>query len=298
MREQVYVDRLFADYEDTPEIRDFKEEITANLTEHVKELVSKGLDDENAFEKAAAELGDITAIADDVGKKKRNETIVQMYMKAKVPTTRKTALGMTAASALSLLAVGIALISLFSSSQSASFFYASVVLLSFSCGMFAYFGMTQETAARYAMKSKRAAAYGAVILAGVLGAGLAVVSFFCTDLGLPAAVGIKAAFIIPAICALIFLLITEPKRHKPWYKAMIKDMIDREMEGSAVNGNSIVNIANAARFGVASGGVWMLAIAVFLSLRFVAAWQHSWLVFPFAVALQSFMVTMIFEKRK
>ena len=54
MREQVYVGRLFADYEDTPEIKDFKEEITANLTERVKELVSKGLDDESAFEKAAA----------------------------------------------------------------------------------------------------------------------------------------------------------------------------------------------------------------------------------------------------
>ena len=294
MREQVYVGRLFADYEDTPEIRDFKEEIAANLAERIKELVSKGLDDENAFEKAAAELGDITAIADDVGKKKRNETIVQMYISAKVPVTKKTASGLTAASALLLLAMCIALITLFSGTQNAAPFYASAALLSLSCSLYVFFGLTQETAARYAMKKRRAASYGAVCLAGVLGAGLAVVTFLCTDLGLPTAIGIKAIFIIPAICALIFLLITEPKRHKPWYKAML----DREMESSAESGSNIVNVANAARFGVASGGVWVLAIAIFLSLRLAASWQHSWLVFLFAVALQCFMVTTIFEKKK
>ena len=218
-------------------------------------------------------------------------------MSAKVQLTKRTASGLTAASALLLLAAGVALITLFSGTNSAALFYTSAALLSFSCSLYVFFGLTQETAARYAMKSRRAAAYGAVCLAGVLGAGLAVVTFLCTDLGLPTAIGIKAVFIIPAICALIFLLITEPKRHKPWYKAMIKDMIDRDMKSYAENAGDIVDIANAARFGVASGGLWILAIAIFLSLRLVASWQHSWLVFPFAAAIQVFMVTMIFKKK-
>ncbi|MCL1882576.1 MAG: permease prefix domain 1-containing protein [Defluviitaleaceae bacterium] len=75
MKENVYVERLFADYENTPEIIDFKEEISANLAANIRGLISKGLSEEQAFDKATAELGDITDIADSVGKKKRNEAI-------------------------------------------------------------------------------------------------------------------------------------------------------------------------------------------------------------------------------
>ena len=53
MREKVYVDRLFADYEDSAEVRDFKEEITANLMERVKANLLAGLGEEKAFAKAA-----------------------------------------------------------------------------------------------------------------------------------------------------------------------------------------------------------------------------------------------------
>ena len=56
VKAEVYVDR-FLRVTSTPELLDFKEEITVNLIERIKELQNKGLDPEVAFEKAVAELG-------------------------------------------------------------------------------------------------------------------------------------------------------------------------------------------------------------------------------------------------
>lgn len=294
MKEKVYVDRLFADYDDTPEIKDFKEEIAGNLKERIRELVSKGLDEEEAFDKATAELGDITAIADDVGKKKRNEAIGQMYMNAKVPITKRTAAGLTIATGLLLFGVGLALITFFSNTNNAWPYYSAVILLAVACGLYTYFGLTQETTAHYPMKNRRALMYGVVCLTGILGAGLAVVSFLSKGLEMSAALGIKIALILPAICGLMFLLITETKRQKPWLKAMI----DLETEKHMKFHSDIVNPVKAAKFGAASGGLWLLAIAVFVTLGFVTGWQYAWLVFLFTLAIQVFMVVTIFEKKK
>ena len=297
MKEKVYVDRLFADYEDSTEIVDFKEEITTNLTANVRNLVSKGLDEEEAFEKATAELGDITAIADDIGKKKRNEAIGQMYMNARVPVTKRTAAGMTAASALLLIAAGITLITLLSSVSPASgvaLYVISAVLLPIAGGLYTYFGSTQETTAHYAVKHKRALAYGIVSFAILLGAALAAVAFFPGKQSLIVAGCIIAAFFIPSICVLIFLLITEPKRQKPWLKAMV----EREVGNSMMFANNMVDPAKAARFGVLSGGVCLLSVAVFLTLHFALSIPHAWLVFLFMLAIQSFMTSMIFGKKK
>ena len=294
MRERVYVDRLFADYEDTPEIRDFKEEIISNLNERVKELISNGCDEEKAFDKAAAELGDITAIADDVGRKKRNEAIGQMYMRAKVPLTKKTAAGVTLASGLLLLGAGLTLINIFGEGGSARPYYVSVVLAAVACGLYAYFGLAQETAAHYPMKKGRALAYGGVCLIGFLGTGLAIVSFLFSGFEISAALGIKMALILPAICCLIFLLATETKRQKPWLKAMV----EHEIENSIQFHTDMVDPVKAAKFGVVSGGLWILAIAVFITLGFAFGLQYSWLVFIFTLAIQVFMTATIFVRNK
>ncbi|MCL2159769.1 MAG: permease prefix domain 1-containing protein [Oscillospiraceae bacterium] len=294
MKEKIYVDRLFADYEDTPEIRDFKEEIAGNLKERIKELVSKGIGEEKAFDQAAAELGDITAIADNVGKKKRNEAIWQMYMGAKVPLTKKTAAGLALASGLLLVCVGLVLIAFFGNTGEAWPYYVSVLALSAACGLYAYFGLAQETTAHYPMKRGRALAYGVVCFVGFLGAGLAAVSFLVDGFEMSAALGIKMALILPAICALIFLLATETTRQKPWLRAMA----EREIENSMKLHMDMVDPVRAARFGVASGGLWVLAAAVFATLGLVFGWQHSWLVFLFALAIQIFMTASIFVKGK
>ena len=324
MREIVYVDRLFADYEDTPEIRDFKEEVAVNMAERVKALVAGGLGEDAAFDRAAAELGDITAIADEAGRKKRSQAIGQMYMRAKVPLTKRTAAGFTAATGLALLCVAIQLILTFSragfygsgsdysgSGYSMAYHYLSVVLLAVACALFTWFGLTQETASHFAMGRGRAAAYGVVCLVGVAGTGLAVVSFLFDGLAMSFALGIKVAFILPALCALAFLLMTEPKRQKPWLKALTESGIGLGAGiGSGVESGvrsgidqtafpflDTVDPAKMARFGVSSGGLWLLSIALFLTMGLAFRWLYAWLIFPFALAAQVFMVTMLYNRK-
>jgi hypothetical protein len=296
MRERVYVDRLFADYEDNLEIMDFKEEITANLIERVRGLTTKGLGEEQAFDRATAELGDITAIANDLGKKRKKEAIGQMYMKSSVPLAKRTAAGLTSATGVLLIAAGIALISLFNEpagidvSASVPFYFISAILFSLACGLYTFFGLSQETVSHYPMTKRRALMYGKFCMVGFLGTGLAVVSYFVVGVDLGVAITIKAVFIIPAICALVYLLTTEPDRKKPWLKAMVEKEHEKALD--------MVDPIRAARFGVASGGLWILAIAVFVTIGFVGSWQFAWLVFPFALAFQVFMVATIFDKRK
>ena len=290
MKERVYIDRLFADYENSPEIKDFKEEVLSNLNERIKELMTNGLNEDEAFDKASLELGDITAIADEVGKTKRIEAIGQMYMRAKVPLTKRTAAGITVASGLLLLGVGLGLIAFFG--EMGSWMYnLLVILLALACGLYIFIGLTQESAAHYAMKQSRAFAYGAVGVFGFLGAGLSVVSFLVEGIEMSAALVIKMTLILPALCALIFLLATEPKRHKPWLKALIEHDI-----GSSTRYSEIINPAKAATFGITSVGLWILALACFIALGFIIGWQYSWLVFLFALAIQVFLLTTIFDR--
>ena len=160
MKEIVYVDRIFADYEDTPDIRDFKEEIVGNLKERVNELIAEGLDEDKAFDLAASELGDISAIADEVGKKKRYEAIGQMYMKNKAPLSKRTAGGLAVATGLLLLAVGLGLFTFFrETDDSLMTYYLAVILLVAAGGLTTYLSLTQETAGYYPMKNSRAMSY-------------------------------------------------------------------------------------------------------------------------------------------
>ncbi|MDR0514915.1 MAG: permease prefix domain 1-containing protein [Coriobacteriaceae bacterium] len=302
MREKIYVDRLFAGYDDTQELRDFKEEITVNLRERVKELAVTGMAEDEAFEKASAELGDITAVADTAARQKRTETIGQMYVKAKVPLTKRTALGVAIASALVLLAGGLVLGGILNGGEHLSYFtqpfYAASLVLAIAGGLFVFFGLTQETAAHYAMRAGRAGAYAIICLVGVLALGLLAVSF-CLEtwqLSTPV-VYLKAALLLPVIGGLVFLLATEPKRQKQW----LKSLIEREFEsglsdlGYGLTGHRLVDPVRAVRFGILSGTLWLLAIALFVVLGVFIAWQVSWLPLLFALPVQVFMAVFLFK---
>jgi MFS family permease len=292
MREKVYVDRLFADYEDTTEIRDFKEEIAGNLRERVRELMSKGLSEDEAFEKAAAELGDITAIADDLGKKKRNDMIGQMYIGTKVPVSMRTAMGQTIATGLLMLALGLGMIVYFGGVGGVLYYYIAAALLSVAIGMYVFIGLTQETASHYTMKDGRALAYWAAVTGTIFGACLACVLFFFDNYEISLALGVEGLFLIPSVCALVFLRATESDRLKPWAKAMSEQWASWGSGFHTVD--VVIDPAKAARFGVASGGLWLFAVAAMIALFFVIGWL-SLLVFIIAVGIQIIMAGTLFK---
>jgi len=57
-----HLDSVFSGFEDTQRLRDFKEELAANLAEKIADLRASGLDEDTAFREAIASLGDIRAV--------------------------------------------------------------------------------------------------------------------------------------------------------------------------------------------------------------------------------------------
>lgn len=78
-----YIDSLFSDYQETSALTDFKEELKSFLDERIKTLVKSGMNEKDAFEKATTELGDISAVADEISRKKKQEILGEMYMKTR-----------------------------------------------------------------------------------------------------------------------------------------------------------------------------------------------------------------------
>jgi len=80
MNAKEFVDSLFEGYEETAALADFKEELRGNLDAKIESLIKKGMDGETAFAKASAELGDVSALADELSLKKRREVFEEVYM--------------------------------------------------------------------------------------------------------------------------------------------------------------------------------------------------------------------------
>jgi hypothetical protein len=292
MNAKNFVDSLFAGYEQTAALADFKEELLGNLNAKIESLEKKGMDKQAAFEKASAELGDISALADELSRKKRKEVFEEAYMDIRkyMPVWRVAAYVVCGVSVL--FGIIIALVTYFSAegympadhSLPGSFGVLLPFLTAAAAG-FTFLGLTQETAAAYPMKKKRAAWYA--LTAGLIVFGLIIMAltYFGARLAgnssveLMSALAVLIPFVLPGAGLLAFLILTEKNRLKPWANELRSGTVRREME-------MWNNPAVAARFGLFSGAIWIFAIGLFILLGFIIGFQFSWLVFIFAVAIQ------------
>lgn len=241
---QKHIDKMFADYQENPALADFKEELTIHIDERIKGLVKKGMDEKSAFEKAINELGDVSVIADEIGKKKRQDVFSEMYMKTRnYITPVKGALYVLCGLVLGL-AVILPLLTWYASGMVTG---TVMVLLPFGMAAvlgFLFLGLMQETATREAMSWKRAIWYvlaAGLILFGVL---VAFVTYFGMESVGPSnsadvidtyvytlygnkmfkqgstsvvgAITVLMIFSLPGIALGIFLILTEKDRSKSW----------------------------------------------------------------------------------
>lgn len=289
MREKVYVDRLFAEYEDSQEIKDFKEEVVANLRDRVQDFLKEGMSAELAFEQATAELGDITQIADHIGKARRNEAIGDMYLTG-VKVNKTHAAGY--AVGVLMLLIGLLGLLSYALGYTANIgnYTLITVLLVISVGALTFLGLTQETRANYPMPAKRATAYGIIAAGLTLGVLLAYLLYSLNN-ELLTVIGVFLACIVPFSGILLYMILTEKKRHKPW----VSNQINREQNLHMAY--SFADPVRATRFGVASGALWTLAFAILVTVGIYLGWKHAWLVFLFAVPIQLLMLMGIFTDK-
>jgi hypothetical protein len=291
MNAKELVDSLFAGYEETAALTDFKEELLANLNAKVETLVKKGMDESAAFEKAGAELGDISALADELSLKKRKEVFEEAYMDIRRYMTAPRVAGYVVFGVLAFFGIITGFITYFATlgemegplNMTSSFGAVMPFIVAAAAG-FTYLGLTQETAAAYPLGKKRAAWY--TLAAGLITFGIAAMpityfgsKFANSSFEVMTAIAVLIPFVLPGGGLLAFLVLTEKNRLKPWAKEMAAGAVKREME-------MWNDPATAARFGLFSGAIWIFAIGLFILLGFLIGFKFSWLVFVFAVAIE------------
>jgi hypothetical protein len=308
MNAKEFVDSLFNGYEQTEALADFKEELMANMSAKIENFIRKGMDTDVAFARASAELGDVSSLADELSLKKRKEVFEEVYMDIRMYMPARRVAGYVVFGILAVFGITAALITLFAtrsvefmsgtSLDLTSFFGTMMPFITAAIVGFTFLGVTQETASMHPVSRKRGAWYAAA--AGLISFGLCTMPLvyfgtkfaqdFVNDVlghGIPVknletlipVISIIIPFVLPGIGILVFLILTEKDRLKPWAKNFHNKAVEGEM---AIWQDPI----KAGRFGMFSGAIWIFAAGIFFVLGFIIGFKFSWPVFIFATAIQ------------
>ena len=267
------LDEAFTGVTMTPELQDLKEELRGNLAARSAELQTKGTDAASAARTAVAELGDIPELIASVGGGAGAPLSpgVAAAEAARLHRVRPKPGFVIRATLFSILIVltGVALVVIAPHDLGNGFSGAYVIAALFGVLIAALVddSLRQETAQHFRMPNSRAIGYG--LAGGALGGGIAagVLSLWHLD-----SIGLLATAIVlvlAAVIAFIALGVTQTNRTKPWALAQnrqyeIEDRFSRDP-------------AAAARFGLYTVIIWVLAIAAFVVLSIVIGFAWSWL---------------------
>ena len=325
-----FIDSLFEGYEQTAALADFKEELLANLNAKIDSFVKKGMDAEAAFAKASSELGDVSALADELSQRKRKEVFEEVYMDIKTYLPPRRVVAYSIFSVVALFGIAVSLMAFFGMNgldlrlRLCGFIGSMMPFITAAAAGFTFLAVTQETPSLLPVSGKRGAVYTVAAALIVFGFFVMPLAFFGSRFGLEAAgkaiqmsseygyeyfgwdkviieevgeiiqkpvAGIVSViafiapiipFVLPGIGILVYLILTEKNKFKPWAKNFGSMAAGREKD-------MFNNPAIATRFGIFSGAIWMFAIGLFFLLGYLISFKYAWLVFVFAVAAQLVM---------
>jgi hypothetical protein len=301
MNTQAYIDTLFVDYQETSALADFKEELRGHLDERIEGLVKKGMSEQAAFEKAVKELGDMSVVADGISRRKRQEVISEMYMKTRSYISPKRGVLYALCGLVGGTGILIPLITWFASGVIMAALGAIIPFGLVGALGFVLLGLTQETAAREAMSLRRALWYVLAVGLVLFGVLVALITYSAMASSLEAghaaaaaagstvdepvssplvgAIGVLMVFVLPGVALGAYLILTERDRTKPW-------AVLRREEASRQANEIFANPAQAQRFGLFSGALWIAAIGTFIFLTISVGIEFSWLALVVALVAQ------------
>jgi len=267
------LDEAFSGIEMTPERQDLKEEVRANLIARAAELEAGGLAGEAAARQAIAELGDVHTILDGT-----DASGLALPPKVRprpsfvLRTVLLSAIGVTglAVMALAATAGGVPI----GAEAVAAFVVALTV------GAVTADALRQETTGNHPMPTDRAIGYGLGVF--LVLAGLACGWLYVRGEG----VGWVFGGIVPVLAGaglLSYLGATQTNRHKQWVMRMAESY-------AAVGDRFTEDPSAAARFGIYTVVVWIVALAGFVLLTLTVGWLWSWLAIVGGVVLMMILV--------
>ena len=139
------------------------------------------------------------------------------------------------------------------------------------------------------MPRKRAGLYGLAV--GAILAGAAFVTWFGFETDQLWAGILGVVVIVLGVLLATYLGVTQTNRHKPWTKAAAANyQFHNKWED---------NPQDAARYGMYSGALWLLAIGAFVALSLTVGFAWSWIAFLVAILVQMIMTArMLFGDDK
>ncbi|GHU84615.1 hypothetical protein FACS1894198_0610 [Clostridia bacterium] len=284
--------KIFEGYEETPDLKDFKEEIEVNLIERVNDMTKNGAEEQEAIEKAIAQLGDITEAADCISKQKRKEVIWGAYNQRTI-VDKPHAIGYSFAGLTFIFGLVVCAVMAFFGRQVDSTIYMLAPFATISLSAFVYLGLTQETKAHYALEKSRSLFYalaslllisGLFVSSGLLFSGVPINGLFdqfffgfrreiigeIITRNSVTALLVLIPFVLPSLAFLFFLLITEKPRTKPWVLNVAQKYSELYDE----------------KFGLLCATLWMTAIGIAVTLGILISWKISLIMIPFTIAAQ------------
>ncbi|MEU7823648.1 permease prefix domain 1-containing protein [Catellatospora sp. NPDC049133] len=256
------LDEAYAGIEMTPEARDLKEEMRANLVARMAELGGSGVSGAESARRAMAELGDIRAIVTETAATSTAAPWLDQRVRPRPAYVIRTLLlSLPAAAALAVLVWSVLDTAVHGWQPLAA------AVLALTGGVIVADALRQETTSSYPLPTTRALGYGAAATLGLAGAGCVAAARPEWPVGLLVAAGV---LLVASAVAFTYLGVTQTNRHKPW---MVRLQREHQEMADVFAGDP----AAAARFGIYTAAIWLAALAGFAVLTFTVGWAWSWL---------------------
>ena len=285
------LDEAFRGVEMTPDAQDLKEEVRANLLARAAELETTGLTPADAAIEATAELGDVRHLLSDDGADasqratpaagaRRREDWAALSHRYRVKPKPGFVVRAVTWSGIAVLGITLCVLSavgvlpIVLGGQIAFLGFASTAL-----GLLVGDSLSQETTTNHPMPSQRAGGYALATFLAAFGLGIGGLVWAGS---MPVwGIVFVALGVIASILLFSFLSATQTNRHKAWTRhAHANEPANRfEREPEA-----------AARFGIYTVVIWVLAFAVIAVLVFTVSWWWAPVAFAVAVALWMFVL--------
>jgi hypothetical protein len=262
------LDEAFVGIEVTPEVQDLKEEMRANLVARVEELQAAGANPTDAARRAIAELGDIRGIVDDTTRVTgaaapwhRNRVRPRpAYVMRTVLVALAGAVGLAIAA---LLLTGV----LGPGARPSLDLSIACAVAALAGGFLVGDALRQETTGNHPVSLGRAAGYGGATALALAGLGSA--AGYVPDRAVAWLI-VGGALLVSSIVMFTYLGATQTNRHKPW---VLREMARHEQATDRFERDP----AAAARFGIYTASIWLVALTVFAVVGFTVGWAWSWL---------------------
>jgi hypothetical protein len=258
------LDEAFAGVDVTAEVQDLKEEMRANLVVRVAELERSGLPADTAAQRAIAELGDIRSVIEEM---ETSAGQTAPWVRHRVRPKPAYVVRTVVLSTVVVAALAVVVVPAFGPAVPLAWQLLSAAVIALVTGVIVADALRQETTTNYPVPIGRAAGYGAATVLALAGAGCAALCL--RNLPLPWLVGGGLAVLV-SIVGFTYLGATQTNRHKPWVvrlHAAQREVGDRFTQDPAA----------AARFGLYTVTIWLIALAAFAVLSFTVGWAWSWL---------------------